>query len=149
VRGLSRSAQGIVSLFADERARRHTTGYILSALGIAFVAWTLRQAMSELGELRSHPPGDLRVLAAIAAAHVIVGIAAVYFGYQLIRAGERMLVPSHLTEDETKIEVLRVLLGGKEPIASPAEAVQQGVEKSVELLKTGAGIVAQVTGKKD
>lgn len=99
-----------------------TLGLGSIALGV-FVVWSLN-ALDNLQlpkEEASHPLFYAKV-----AAHAVISIATVWFGYQLLRAGERMSLQHWLTPD-----LARILIG----IRGPAEESGARVKDLVALLR--------------
>lgn len=79
-------------------------------------------------------------------AHAAISIAAIYFGYSMLRLAERMLLPRHLLHDETKVNVVRALLGVKTPAESAVDGVKQISENLSTILKPIAELARVVLG---
>ena len=58
------------------------------------------------------------------AAHAVVTVTAVLFGYSMIRASERMFIPRWLLR-EGEVEVIRALLGFESPITTALKITKE------------------------
>jgi hypothetical protein len=74
------------------------------------------------------------VLAGIAV-HGIISVAAVYFGYSLLKAAERMFVPERIMKDSKDVDLVRALLGMNAPTDALAGKFKSISATTLPLLK--------------
>lgn len=99
---------------------RRNLGYLIGLLGVAGVVFLIWRSFCEINEL-TQGRSDKLVIAGLVA-HGIVAVAGVFFCYQLIRAGERMLFPHWwLSRD---VEVAKVMLGITDPVSQATKILQ-------------------------
>jgi hypothetical protein len=124
----------------DEIERRHRLGYYSAAFGalvisgtliwsIYSVNWPIANFFDARMEIDS---AKERVIFATIGAHAIITVAAVYFGYTMLRLSERMFLPRHLLHDESTVGVVKALLG----VSTPAKAAADGAKQAAESLAT-------------
>jgi hypothetical protein len=122
---------GQVETYAEDLHVRKWLGYGIGTVGILVVGLTAFWAFWEIAKLRE-PLTELALRAAYAklAAHAVVSVAVVFFGYQLVRAAERMILP-HWWIQPHHCELLQLLLG----VDTPVRASTKTVEKLTDLVK--------------
>jgi hypothetical protein len=108
---------------------RRTTGIILTGLGIADVGAVLYSASHNLPDL-AKTTTDSTIAIALLSAHGVLGVAAIFFGYQLLKMAERLFVPKFVLEGKD-VEVIRALTG----VDHPTKFALDHVKNLVELLK--------------
>lgn len=98
---------------------------------------------------------SLTLACASLATHTVVSVAGVYFAYQLIRAAERLLLPSRFMnpQNSTKndVEMARALMGMTEPSRAATNAVKQmakELERAAKVTKAFKSITSDVAGTK-
>jgi hypothetical protein len=107
--------------------RRHCVGYGVGALALvaaAVLAWHSFCGLSRIAKAWADSKAPLPVFYVNAGGHVVITIAVVWFIYQVLRAAERMVLPSHWAND---VEMARTLLG----IASPHQESLKILEKTL------------------
>lgn len=107
----------------DVQQTRITTGYVYSALGILLFLFVIEHVFSELHQLHVPPDSATPVYVHPFAyvkfgAHAAVIAVLVWFSYQLLRAGERLMLPWWWAS--TNIEVARAMLGISDPFRAAA-----------------------------
>lgn len=110
---------------ADMDRLRRFIGAAFAVFGIIVVVFTALAAFDSLKT--EHVPttaNELWFALARMLAHTVVAIAIVYFGYQLIRLGERLNLPSWLVQTD-RVEMVRALLG----VRTPALEAKKVLEK--------------------
>jgi len=102
-----------------------------------WVVWhvlsTSTQAIERLAQ-SPVPAGAERVIIASMAAHAVVSVATVFFGYTMIRAAERLLVPKRLLQDKQDVEVIRAILGIDTPTNTIASQVKAATNETVDVI---------------
>ena len=108
----------------------------LFGLGGPIVVWCILSSSVEAIEQLVRAPRDTseRIVIASMIAHAIVSIAAVYFGYTMLRAAERLFVPQRLLRDKQDVEVIRAILGIDTPSNAIASQAKAGANEIVELV---------------
>lgn len=110
---------------SNMQTQRIWMGRLLMAVGVIVVMLILGWAAYHIGEWFKDPPnGEWTFYAALVKliAHGIVSGAAAWFGYQLVKAGERMMLPLDLADDA------KDLLGTSSPLKQ--------IERIAKLLPT-------------
>jgi len=121
----------------DVSAGRRRTGWIVGVFGISSVSIILTIALCQLpklpaingetsAQLADISKGASIYLASVLAAHAIIAVSGVWFGYQVLRAAERMLVPLEY------VETAKDLLG----ITSPHDGSAQGAKDALDSMKS-------------
>jgi hypothetical protein len=85
-----------------------------------------------------------RLLFAILAVQAIVSVAAVYFGYSMLRAAERLFVPQRLLTDSKDVELVRAILGIDTPAKAAADQLKNVAEQMSAMAKPMGEIVKPV-----
>lgn len=115
-------------LVADSlAAQRHRlwTGRVLGAVGAVIVLWIGHAALVRIAAESTAAKSryDVWMFAIKVLAEASVSIAMIFFGYQLLRVAERMMVPpSMMTRDN--IDTLRALIGVETPVDGASRAVR-------------------------
>lgn len=117
-------------------SRRRFAGYvamIFGVVGIVALGWHSFRALvnltSETGGL-----SDTVILATFLA-HAIITVALVMFFYQLMRAGERLMLPHWLGTKPEDVEVMRIMVGVEPPMRSALKMVREVSEAVRPLTK--------------
>jgi hypothetical protein len=130
---------------------RGIAGAVAGVLGVSvvvFVIWHSTSAINDeltrqflLGPNFSQKSEKLIMVAM--AVHGIISVAAVYFGYSMLRVAERMLIPRRLLTDFQDVEVIRAILGIRPPakialsqLKAMSAEVQSLVKTMAEFVKT-------------
>ena len=119
------------------------------------VTLACREAVPPLSADADHPAnnegGELahvneHILLAKLIGHSVITLALVFFGYSLIRAGERMHVPRWLLRDARDVEVIRAILGFDTPLSTAVKlterlggAIAKTAEPVVKIVTSGRG----------
>lgn len=109
-----------------------------AAAGGAIILLTLWHVLGELHSIQLPPDTDkvvhLHPLAYLKfGGHAVVVGLFVWFGYQLMRAGERLMLPWWWAS--TNIEIARAMLGMSDPIRSAVRMTSKMAREVLEVLK--------------
>lgn len=111
---------------------RTRTGWSIGGVGFVIVLSTAGYAFARLAGAAPPAPGNATFFYVVTGAQTAISLALVLFGYQLVRAAERMLLPHWVAEQHP--EAAKVLLGIEDPV--------RGLVKTTERLITAvAGAV--------
>jgi hypothetical protein len=127
--------------YLDELRIRRGAGGCIGVIGIAVVAYVVVSAIGHVNDAISRAPEGKEYLAIVAvAAHTVISLGAVWFGYQMLRAAERMFVPRRFLSDAKDVEVLRALIGINAPTTAAADQLKvllgdTPIKSLVELIK--------------
>ncbi len=126
---------------ADTDRRQYfgvAAGILGSGVILAVLAWT----GFHIGDPVDAIKNNQAVAAAIEhvvwfsiAAHTIIAVAAIFFGYQMLRLAERMFVPRHLLADETTLQVVQALVGVSSPAKAAVDTARQVAEDFAAIAK--------------
>jgi hypothetical protein len=120
-----------------EAASRRTIGWSLGCVGLLVVVIIICAAFWALHGIASRIPDSAPYLIMVAmVAHAIISLGAIWFGYQMLRAAERMFVPQRLLkggDSKTDVELVRALTGISAPTTA---ALEQGLKMTGDLIKT-------------
>lgn len=107
--------------------QRKTFGMVIGGVGMFIILAAGGLALNHLWSEKidkNATRSALWIFSVKLGAEAVVAVALVYFGYQLLRAGERMLMP-HWWVTAGQIDVLRAMLG----IDSPVDGAVKGISK--------------------
>lgn len=119
---------GIPSAFALAQQRR-LVGYVVGIIGMGLVVgilWTSHGSLAHLLPLADVSDRHFHFLIVLIASHAIVAVAGIAFGYQLLRAAERMLMPHWWVRNP---EIAAVMLGMRHPARDVHAAVRDSLKK--------------------
>jgi hypothetical protein len=71
----------------------------------------------------------------------LLSLAAILFGYSLLRTAERMLIPRHLFQDSSHVELVRILIGEDHPARAMLKAAKESVALAGGLMRDAAALV--------
>lgn len=128
--------------YAVYARRRNLLGIGLVFVGIVLVAVLLFRSIAGLDDAVKAEPKLVAYAIALLATHAVVTVAGVYFGYQLIRAGERLLLLPK-TIESAEVDRIRALLG----VETPASAAGKALNESVDRILDVGTKVAEAVGK--
>lgn len=125
---------------------RRRLGYGIGALGILTVLgvggynlWCLHK-LAEMGNWTM----PLGYLAFVVGGHVAITLVLGYFGYVMLRASERLIIPYQWVEEMP--EATRMMLGMTDPASSGAKALEKSAESLGVVLKPVADLLKVVNG---
>lgn len=135
-----------------EAAWRRSLGIGLGVLGLTTVGFILWHSMGSVGTVLTDILKVSKDSASIDGAreriawfaigvHSILSIAAVFFGYSLLRAAERLLIPRHLLYEKKDVEVIRALLGMSTPANAIMTQAKAFATEALTLLKGAVDVV--------
>lgn len=141
----------------SEEDKRATAGYLTGFLGAATVVGVLIYSTLSINEavdkyidalkhFNSLPPQVIWIVFASIVVHGVVSVAAVYFGYSMLRAFERLLVPQRLLKDVKDVELVRAILGIDAPTDAIAGKIKSMSSEANALLKAISELVRAAQG---
>lgn len=126
-----KDAGKVIEAQQEAHRLRSGIGYVLGALGIVLIGVVGIGAFCRLSEMTNPSTEiELRFEMVRMAAHAVVAVALVYFGYQLVRLGERLNLPPSLI-NSGQVDMVRAILGTRTPASE--------VSKQLEALSKVAG----------
>ncbi len=123
---------------------RTIAGVVFIAIGVLSIGATLWFAHDGLSSVQFIALKlDIAQFIALLTAHAAVSVATIWFGYQSLRAAERMFVPQHLMDSAANIETIRAIVG----IDPPTTAVTKQLEEASKPVMAIAKSIAEIVGK--
>ncbi|WP_438014954.1 hypothetical protein WMF18_29220 [Sorangium sp. So ce315] len=122
-----KEAELLQTTIAHDDPKRTYAGYAAGLTGLATVigvllysTWAIdsaiEKAIGDVGKApKALPDHGILVLLVGIAVHGVISLAAVYFGYSLLKAAERLFVPERIMKDSKDVELVRALLGMNAP----------------------------------
>jgi hypothetical protein len=127
--------------YRDYATARASYGKLLIAIGIGLLVLLFVVSLWTLPWTR--PSADLTWGLAVLGAHALVALAAAFFAYQLIRAGERLLIPARVIES-ADVDVIRALTGVDTPASVARKALKEGVAMGGDLVTKAGDAAAKI-----
>jgi len=118
-----------------EGAMRRRIGWVLGGIGIVVVIVAIIVALCAINNNPSIPS---------MVAHAVISLGAVWFGYQMLRAAERMFVPQRLLrggDSKTDVELVRALTGINAPTSA---ALEQSMKMAGEFVRSVADATKEI-----
>ena len=109
---------------AKEASSRRSAGWAMGIVGLVVVVVVLMWAVCNVNAVIQEKDVSAYLMIIAMSAHAVISIAAVWFGYQMLRAAERMFVPQRLMNDSKDVEVLRALIGITAPTTAAADQLK-------------------------
>lgn len=155
-----RESARLQAAISSEESKRATVGYISGALGVTSViavlvysTWSINETVDKYvldrGFLNPLTPQAAWLVLASIIVHGVVSVAAVYFGYSMLKASERLFVPQRLLKDVKDVELVRAVLGIDAPtdaiagklktMSSEANALLKAISELVRAAQGGSG----------
>lgn len=130
----------------SEMLVRRITAAVVAVVGAGTIIKVMLIAVSGINEvLKAEAPGGHEYIRVVAmGAHAVISVAAVWFGYQMLRAAERLMVPRRFLANSTDVELLRALLGISAPTTALADQVKLMATTATDLIKASSEAVKAV-----
>jgi len=131
----------------DESLRRQWVGAIFLFIGLAAIISVTVLAVYGLRDITEDAIRmNFAVFVSLLSAHSVVSIAIVWFGYQALRAAERMFVPQRLMNDAKFVDVIRAIVGIDGPTTAATKQLEEASKPVLEMAKAIAEIVGKAQG---
>ncbi len=131
----------------SEASLRRWAGTIAGILGTVIVTVVLLYSTFAIDDIAAKvKPETERVVFLLLIVHGVISIAAVYFGYSMLRVSERMFVPRRLLNDAKDVEVIRAILGVSTPARAVAAQLRAASGEVQALAKTATEVIKAAHG---
>ncbi|WP_437654706.1 hypothetical protein [Sorangium sp. So ce1182] len=152
------TAARLKSFIAKEDLKRAVAGFSAGVAGLVAVFVILTRSTRAIDETidkvigpvgqnpKTLPEHGVWVVLAGIAVHGIISVAAVYFGYSLLKAAERMFVPERIMKDSKDVELVRALLGMNAPTDAIAGKFRSMSATTLPLMKSMTELAKALRG---
>ncbi len=132
---------------------RRWVGYVLGLIGFGCVlgpAYLALKSINQIDVAALAAPNHRQTVALLAVkvgGEALISIALVYFGYQMLKAAERMVLP-HWWATKENLPVVRTMLGIDSPVDGAGRALKEAGESVQTVAKTAVDAIGVVRGEK-